>query len=153
MALPRDLTADDFGGMPGAGSSRTIRAPWAATSVARIRRAIVADLRARGVATVVVDEAELVVSELASNSVRHARPLTDGMIRVKWKVKGPTVEIEVTDGGGQTIPRPSPRVLWAPGGRGLRIVRSLAHEWGVVEDRPGMTVWAALGGPSRRRTS
>ena len=37
-------------------------------------------------------------------------------------------------------------------GRGLRIVRHLAHEWGVVEDSVGhRTVWACLGGPSRRR--
>ena len=37
-------------------------------------------------------------------------------------------------------------------GRGLRIVRHLAHEWGVVEDSDGhRTVWACLGGPSRRR--
>ena len=39
-----------------------------------------------------------------------------------------------------------------PGGRGLRIVRSLAHEWGVIEDPNGRTVWASLGGPSRRRS-
>jgi len=31
-------------------------------------------------------------------------------------------------------------------------VRSLAHEWGVAEDRYGHTVWASLGGPSRRRS-
>ena len=34
----------------------------------------------------------------------------------------------------------------------LRIVRSLAHEWGVADDRHGSTVWASLGGPSRRRS-
>ena len=32
-----------------------------------------------------------------------------------------------------------------------RIVRSIAHEWGVTEDRTGNVVWATLGGPSRRR--
>ncbi|MFV0462860.1 MAG: ATP-binding protein [Nostocoides sp.] len=148
----RQAERDDFGSMPGAGSVRTLRPRWAATSVGRIRRAVVADLTARGVPPSIIDEAELVVSELASNSIRHAAPLADGNIRVRWKVKGATVDIEVTDGGGQTIPRPSPRVLWAPGGRGLRIVRSLAHEWGVIEESAGMTVWAALGGPSRRRT-
>ena len=30
--------------------------------------------------------------------------------------------------------------MWAPGGRGLRIVRSLAHEWGVIEEPHGRTV-------------
>ncbi|MEO7070734.1 MAG: ATP-binding protein [Nostocoides sp.] len=142
---------DDFGGAVGEGDVRTVRAPWRATSVARIRRAVVADLIARGLPKDIVDEAEIVTSELVSNAIRHARPLADDTVRVRWKVKGEAVEVEVTDGGGDTPPRPAPRVLWAASGRGLRIVRSVAHEWGVSDDRGNVTVWAALGGPSRRR--
>ena len=133
-------------------ASRTIRVPWRATSVAQIRKTLVDDLEARDVPVAVVDEAEIVVSELVSNAIRHARPLADGNLRVHWKVKGGVVEVEVTDGGGDSSPRPAPRTIWAPSGRGLRIVRSLAHEWGVTEDRTGSTVWASLGGPSRRRS-
>jgi serine/threonine-protein kinase RsbW len=133
-------------------SARTIRIPWRAASVARVRREIVQDLEPRGVPNDLIDEAEIVVSELVSNAIRHARPLHDGTLRVHWKVKASVVEVEVTDGGGDTTPRPAPRTIWAPSGRGLRIVRSLAHEWGVTEDRAGCTVWASLGGPSRRRT-
>jgi anti-sigma regulatory factor (Ser/Thr protein kinase) len=133
-------------------ASRTIRVPWRAASVAQVRRAVVEDLGGRDVPATVVDEAEIVASELVSNAIRHARPLSDGMLRVHWKVKGGVVEVEVTDGGSDTTPRPAPRTVWAPSGRGLRIVRSLAHEWGVTEDRTGSTVWASLGGPSRRRS-
>ena len=133
-------------------SSRTVRVPWRATSVALVRKALVDDLEARDVSAVVIDEAEIVVSELVSNSIRHARPLADGNLRVHWKVKAGVVEVEVTDGGSESTPRPAPRTIWAPSGRGLRIVRSLAHEWGVTEDRSGSTVWASLGGPSRRRS-
>ncbi|WP_179423583.1 ATP-binding protein [Pedococcus badiiscoriae] len=133
-------------------ASRTVRVPWRATSVAQIRKALVDDLEARDVSAAVVDEAEIVVSELVSNAIRHARPLADGNLRVHWKVKGGVVEVEVTDGGSESTPRPAPRTIWAPSGRGLRIVRSLAHEWGVTEDRNGSTVWASLGGPSRRRS-
>ncbi len=100
----------------------------------------------------IVGEAEIVVSELVANAILHARPLADGMIWVHWKVKAGVVEIEVSDGGGPSTPKPAPRSVWAPTGRGLRIVRSLAHEWGVTEERTGRTVWASLGGPSRRRT-
>jgi serine/threonine-protein kinase RsbW len=132
--------------------SRTIRVLWNAASVAEVRKVVVDDLQTRDVTTTVVDEAEIVVSELVSNAVRHARPLPDGMLRVHWKVKAGVVEVEVTDGGGDSTPRPAPRTVWAPSGRGLRIVRSLAHEWGVTEDRNGSTVWASLGGPSRRRS-
>jgi len=133
-------------------ASRTVRVPWRASSVALVRRTIVQDLRERGVSTVTVDESEIVVSELVSNAIRHARPLSDGSLRVHWKVKAGVVEVEVSDGGGVSTPRPAPQSLWASSGRGLRIVRSLAHEWGVTEERNGRTVWAALGGPSRRRS-
>ncbi len=144
---------DEFGGTIGEGAVRTIRAPWQAASVARVRKAVVADLMARAFPRDLVDEAEIVTSELVSNAIRHARPLVDGTVRVRWKVKGETVEVEVTDGGGETPPRPAPRVLWATSGRGLRIVRSVSHEWGVSDEKGNVTVWAALGGPSRRRGS
>jgi len=129
-----------------------MRVPWRAASVALVRKAVVDDLATREVSPAVIDEAEIVISELVSNAIRHARPLADGNLRVHWKVKAGVVEVEVTDGGGDSTPRPAPRTIWAPSGRGLRIVRSLAHEWGVTEDRTGSTVWASLGGPSRRRT-
>jgi anti-sigma regulatory factor (Ser/Thr protein kinase) len=133
-------------------ANRTVRVPWRAASVAQVRRTLVEDLQARGVSTSTIDESEIVVSELVSNAIRHARPLGDGNLRVHWKVKAGVVEVEVSDGGGETAPRAAPRTVWAASGRGLRIVRSLAHEWGVAEDRHGITVWASLGGPSRRRS-
>lgn len=131
---------------------RTVRVPWTASAASEIRRVLVADLDSRDISSQTVGEAEIVVSELIANALRHARPLADGMIRVHWKVKAGVVEVEVSDGGGVSTPRPAPQSLWASTGRGLRIVRSLAHEWGVTEERNGRTVWAALGGPSRRRT-
>ena len=134
------------------GEKRTVRIPWAPSAAPLIRRELVDDLAARGVTEDVVEEAEIVVSELVANAVRHGRALADGSIRVHWKVKNNVVEVEVTDGGGPTVPRPAPQTTWAPGGRGLRIVRSLAHEWGVVDETNGRTVWASLGGPSRRRS-
>lgn len=136
---------------PGVGQVCTVRLPWAPVAVSLVRQALLADLRARDFPQQTVDEAELVASELATNSIRHARPLPDGHLRVRWKVRPGVVEIEVTDGGGESVPRPAPPAVRAASGRGLRIVRSLAHEWGVVTDRSGVTVWAALGGPSRRR--
>ncbi|MEO7422403.1 MAG: ATP-binding protein [Ornithinibacter sp.] len=131
----------------------TMRVESDAASVARVRHHIVADLQERELSEKIVDEAEIVASELLTNAVRHARPLSDGTIRVRWKIRGDVVEVEVTDGGGSTMPHPAPRTVWLSSGRGLRIVRSIAHEWGVTEDRTGNVVWATLGGPSRRRAT
>ncbi|MEP7192779.1 MAG: ATP-binding protein [Actinomycetota bacterium] len=133
-------------------SAQTLRLPWRQDSGREARRALVASLRDLDVDATVVGEAEIVISELVGNAVRHARPLPDGMIKVNWTVRAGVVEVEVTDGGGPTIPRPAPQAPLAATGRGLRIVRSYAHEWGVHEDRAGRTVWVSLGGPSRRRS-
>lgn len=144
---------DKYGGIPGQGLVRTARIPFGADASAEARHVVVTDLIARGVEESIIDETELVLSELVANSVRHASPLPDGTIRVHWKARNGVVELEVSDGGGPTQPsvrRPAP---WAPSGRGLRIVRSLAHEWGVLEDRGTVSVWAAIGGPSRRRVN
>jgi serine/threonine-protein kinase RsbW len=149
----RRTESEVLAGVPGSGQARTVRVPWRFAAVPAIRGTVVADLVARGVSAQVIDEAEIVVSELVANAIRHAHSLPDGTVRVHWKVKNDAVEVEVSDGGGPTEPRPAPRSTWAAAGRGLRIVRSLAHEWGVQEDRGGRTVWVALGGPSRRRST
>lgn len=135
------------------GGVRGVRLPARPASIAQARESVVTDLTERGFAQATIEEAEIVVSELFSNAIRHARPLHDGMIRVRWKMRGEVVEVEVTDGGSTSYPRPAPRAVWATSGRGLRIVRSLAHEWGVSDEKVGRTVWASLGGPSRRRAT
>jgi anti-sigma regulatory factor (Ser/Thr protein kinase) len=142
---------DSFGGEIGRGQARTVRARWELQTVTRIRQAIALDLAAREVSEEVISEAELVTTELVTNSLRHATPLADRTVRIHWKARGNCVEIEVSDGGSDTEPAPAPRQMWATSGRGLRIVRSIAHEWGVQRDEKQTTVWAALGGPSRRR--
>ncbi|YAL83462.1 ATP-binding protein [Dermacoccaceae bacterium W4C1] len=130
---------------------RTVRLAWSLESVPQIRHELVADLSDGTLPEEIVGEAEAVVCELVANAVRHAKPLPDGTIRVHWKVRAARVEVEVTDGGSADSPAPKPQSAYAPSGRGLRIVRSMAHEWGVTDERVGRTVWASLGGPSRRR--
>ena len=100
------------------GEKRTLRIPWAPSAAPRIRKELVEDLLAREVAPQVIDEAEIVVSELVANAIRHAKPLSDGAIRIHWKVKNNVVEVEVSDGGGPTVPRPAPPTTWAPGAVG-----------------------------------
>jgi hypothetical protein len=145
-------------------TSSTMALPHGPTGVAEARRRMRRDLYAQHVPETVIDDAVLILSELLSNSCRHARPLGDPArearpggepgaepgpdrgIRATWAIGADgLLEVKVTDGGGPTRPRPSSPSLTAHGGRGLGIVGDLALRWGVRDDAPGeVTVWALL---------
>lgn len=131
--------------------------PHAASAVPGAREELVELLESLGVPDGTVVEAELAASELLGNAIMHGRPDHDGVVQLRVRVRDHVVEVAVTDGGpadGQVVDiRPRRTSVVATRGRGLRIVRSLAHEWGVIVDEAGgdTTVWAAIGGPSRRR--
>lgn len=115
------------------------------SSAARARHWVVEVLR--GTPHDMVDTIALVVTELVSNVVRHAR--TDCVLRIDLR-RG-VARIEVTDDApGQVVVRaPGPAEL---AGRGLQIVQSLADEWGVTTDGSshGKTVWATITWPDAR---
>jgi len=106
------------------------------SAVGRARRFVVRQLD--GVPGAVVDEVAIMVSELATNCVRHT--VTDFTVGVEHTRH--EIAVEVTDGGGgmPTVRRPEAS---EPSGRGLRIVQELADSFGVRELRtqPGKTVW------------
>ena len=86
-----------------------------------------------------VTAAELMVSELVSNAVLHG----SSPIELELLTVGDIVRATVTDGGtGRPVPK-SPESD-DPHGRGLLIVRLLAHEWGVVDAGAGKSVWFTL---------
>ncbi len=120
------------------------------SGVATARRRLRAELADSGAAEAVIDDAALILSELLSNSWRHARPLPASQeVRAAWShdTDG-AVTVAVTDGGGPTRPRPGSPSLTARGGRGLTIIGSLARAWGVreAEATGTVTVWAVLDG-------
>ena len=79
-----------------------------------------------------VDAVELMVSELATNSVKHAH----SDFKVSIDDAGGEIRVEVRDTGrGQPVLR-SPAPL-EPSGRGLRIVEALARAWGTVDSPHG----------------
>jgi anti-sigma regulatory factor (Ser/Thr protein kinase) len=134
----------------GASSAATVHLPYTPTSVRSARRRLAADLAARGLTLPLIDDAVLVLSEIISNALRHARPLASGNLRVRWDVRGDTVEVEVTDGGGPTLPHPATPSLSSLGGRGLGIVSHLVSDWGVRQVLGETTVWAVLPVTDRR---
>lgn len=113
-------------------------------SVAQARQNLHLDLLEAGVDAGTVENAELVLSELLGNAVRHARPLHDGAVAVSWKVREGVVDITVTDGGSMmhVARRAGPPL--AIGGRGLQLVSAVARAWGIIDGRRSRTVWAAL---------
>jgi anti-sigma regulatory factor (Ser/Thr protein kinase) len=125
----------------------TVLLPCAPASVAVARQRLTADLDAAGVVHAAVGDAVLVVSELLSNAIRHARPLPGASLQVVWAVDNGLLEVAVSDGGAPTRPHIAQASVSSLGGRGLDIVEYLARTWGVRSDPDGLTVWAVLPAP------
>jgi hypothetical protein len=87
-----------------------------------------------------VDDVLLLVSELATNSVRHARSAFELGLELDLR----SLRIEITDQGGD-LPRKRSPLKDEPYGRGLHIVDSLAESWGVgVAADGGKTIWVVV---------
>jgi DNA-binding NarL/FixJ family response regulator len=88
----------------------------------------------------VLDDAVLVVSEMVTNAVTHAR--TSCELRIS--VSPVAVRVEVVDQGDGT-PDPMPPSTTRNSGRGLHLIDALTTAWGVEpESDGGKTVWAEL---------
>ena len=88
------------------------------------------------------DDVRLLVSELVTNSVRHAQLTWDATIRVSVEVADGVVRLEVEDPGDSAIAAVPPDREHG-GGFGLYLVGTLAKRWGSTHE--GNTcVWAEL---------
>ncbi|MEU9887066.1 ATP-binding protein [Sphaerisporangium sp. NPDC051011] len=92
-----------------------------------------------------VDTAELIVSELATNAIRHsATKRFGGRFHVEIQAERHRVWLGVTDEGGPDAPAMHTPGGEEEGGRGLLLVATLADSYGVRGDEYGRTVWATL---------
>ncbi len=108
------------------------------TSVGAARRFAVQVLGP--VSTEVREAVELMVSELATNCIRHTNTAFDLTVS---ETRG-QIRVEVTDraGGTPTMRSPGPE---EPTGRGLQIVNMLSDCWGVEHvSAHGKTVWFTM---------
>jgi anti-sigma regulatory factor (Ser/Thr protein kinase) len=87
----------------------------------------------------VADTAVLLVSELVTNAVLHAR--TPLHLRIRWHANRLRVEVGDGNPAHPTVQKPDP---FSPGGRGLLLVDRLAPAWGVEEKAAGKVVWFEL---------
>ena len=84
--------------------------------------------------------AVLLISEVATNAVLHAR--TDFVVRVHSSDE--RIRVEVAD-GNQRPPVIGHTPAEATSGRGLHLVQALSRAWGVEGHADGKTVWFEVG--------
>lgn len=110
---------------------------------------LVADARAAGLARgflrhhchhhdqALYDTAELLVSEVVTNAVRHDSPPVT-MTVICDDPDGMVVRVE--DGGHEQLTARQPQMT-DEGGRGLMLVDALSTHWGAERTSRGKTVW------------
>jgi serine/threonine-protein kinase RsbW len=91
-----------------------------------------------------LDEVLLMVSEIASNAVRHTASGDGSWFDLTVSASGYATRVEIADRGSSSEPRipgQSGESGVPTGGRGLRIVGALADRWGSRGDELGRVVW------------
>lgn len=134
-----DITSPD-------GDPQVIARQWPLTgrSVGRARRELRLALR-EWKRDDLTETAELVLSELMTNAVRHARSPRGRLVETRYERTATGVRIEVHDAAGG-IPRMRRAAADDEGGRGLALVDVLTgRRWGVSSRRGvGKLVWALV---------
>lgn len=114
--------------------------PTASRSV-RLARQATRDALATWRLACMEESAVLLVSELVTNAVQHARG--GDAITLELQAAGTWLRIEVADADPRW-PQPRTPVGFDGSGFGLVLVDSLAGKWGVRETATGKAVWAEL---------
>ncbi|MFI7399003.1 ATP-binding protein [Streptomyces sp. NPDC049541] len=122
----------------------------APAEVRLLRKAAITQLSRWGM-PVVADEAELLVTELATNVVKHVGEGAPASLILEWR--GERLRLEVHD-KSQAVPSPASADCAAECGRGLHLLAALAVDWGTVLTAVGKAVWCEIpigaGRPCRR---
>ena len=118
-----------------------IELPPTPDAVALARR-FVTD-HAVGLEIELIEDAELLVSELVTNAIKHGQP----SILLRVRTDPPGIGVEVHDEGpGEPVISAGEPCNDERSGRGLRMVAELASTWGVrhPDEGPGKVVWFTL---------
>lgn len=87
-----------------------------------------------------IDDAQLLTSELVTNAVRYAR----GPIVVRAALRDGFVRLEVSDAAVDAAPAPRVAAPNDEGGRGMELVDKLSARWGWQIDAQAKVVWLDL---------
>ena len=107
---------------------------------ARRARDVVTESCVRWEAPQLIWPATMIVSELVSNVVEHART----MMRLDVVLRPSSLYVAVHDASSARPVLRDPGAVSTPGGRGLQFVRALSTAWGYNADANGKIVWATL---------
>ena len=89
---------------------------------------------------------QLLVTELITNSLRHARFGHDDAIYIQIDTDDSRTHVSVCDPGGGAVPEMAEPDVEAIGGRGLFLVDAMADNWGVRRNHR-TCVWFELRKP------
>lgn len=106
-----------------------VRLPASPEAAARARESI-QELRG-SLEPRVFEDLRLLVSELVTNSLRHAGVSGYDEIRLRVELAEDAVRVEVWDRGPGFTPRQPVPTLYSEAGWGLFLVRQLASRWGI----------------------
>lgn len=112
--------------------------PFAVEAPATARALVVEALDGGPTPAEVVRTAQLLVSELVTNVLRHT---TSDSIGLAIGVEPLVISVSDTSNQPIQVRNPTPE---NPTGRGLQLLEQLAFRWGVVADEHGKTVWFEL---------
>ncbi|MCQ8194091.1 ATP-binding protein [Streptomyces rugosispiralis] len=111
-----------------------------APQVADLRRAVRAELAAWGMLTL-VDEAQLIVTELASNVIKHVGQGTAATLVLDADADQLRVELhDISHKEPQSLHPTSEE----ESGRGLQLLADLSTAWGTTRTAVGKAVWCEL---------
>lgn len=115
------------------------------TQAPRAAREVVAAALLERISAAIVERAQLVVSELVTNSLLHSGAADGEDVRVRLRALRPGFQIEVEDPGREGAIAPRPPDPLRGGGMGLHVVAAISECWGVIRDDDGPSrVWAQL---------
>ena len=110
------------------------------SQVARARKLVGDALSQWGIGGEDCEVTVLLVSELVTNALLHSRPPFE-LVATR---DGNTLRVEMSDADPEGWPAIRPTRQDVPGGRGLRLVQTLARSWGTERDPRGKRVWFEL---------
>jgi anti-sigma regulatory factor (Ser/Thr protein kinase) len=95
-----------------------------------------------------LDNVRLMVSELLSNSMKHANLEAGDTIELHVSAGDDRVRVEVVDAGPGFAPKEDAPSMYQDSGWGLFLVGQLSDRWGVDQAGNATTVWFEIDRPS-----